>query len=235
MANTKNAKRSAERQAQGSRGSQPAERPQDLPSHILPSRAARRPEMIRQRREQRQQAYARERRQWLLTRIGVGVVAALLVAGVGYVVFASVQRNQVPEGTREYTVDEGHTPQTVAYDPTPPAGGQHDAVPQTCGSYSSPIRSENAVHSLEHGAVWITYQPDMPQEQIDRLRSLAENEAKVLVSPFDDLPAPVVASSWGRQLLLESAEDGRLGQFIQSFRNDAPEPRASCIGVGTPL
>ena len=191
--------------------------------------------MIRQRREERRQTYERERRQWLLTRIGIGVVAALLVAGIGYVVFASMQRSRVPEGTREFSVDEGHTVETVAYDPVPPVGGEHDATPQTCGFYADPIRSENAVHSLEHGAVWITYQPDLPPDQVDRLRTLAENEGKVLVSPFENLPAPIVASSWGRQLTLDSAADERLGQFIQRFRNNAPEPRASCSGVGMPL
>jgi hypothetical protein len=191
--------------------------------------------MIRKRQQERRLAYERERRQWLLTRIGLGVVALLLVAAVGYVVFASMQRGQVPEGTREFTVEAGHTAETVAYDPTPPVGGEHEGTPQTCGDYVTPIRSENAVHSLEHGAVWITYRPDLAPDQVDRLRTLAEDEAKVLVSPFADLPAPVVVSSWGRQLRLDSAEDDRLGQFVQRFRNDAPEPAAPCIGVGTPL
>ena len=235
MANTRNAKHAVEQQPRGSRTTRPADQPSGLPPHVQPSRAARRPGMIRQRREERRQTYERERRQWLLTRIGIGAVAVLLIAGIGYVVFASIQRSRVPEGTREFTVEAGHTTETVAYDPVPPVGGDHDPTPQTCGFYSTPIRSENAVHSLEHGAVWITYQPDLPQEQVDRLRTSAEDEVKVLVSPYDDLPAPVVVSSWERQLLLDSAEDERLGQFIQRFRNNAPEPRASCAGVGTLL
>jgi hypothetical protein len=235
MANTRNAKQVAEQRHRGSRTAQPADNPPGLPPHVQPSRAARRPEMIRQRREERRQTYERERRGWLLTRIGIGVVAALLVAGIGYVVFTSIQRGRVPEGTQEFAVGAGHTVETVAYDPVPPVGGEHDATPQTCGFYAAPVRNENAVHSLEHGAIWITYRPDLPSEQVDRLRALVEKEAKVLVSPFDDLPAPVVASSWGRQLQLDSAQDDRLGQFVQRFRGDAPEPFASCIGVGTPL
>ncbi|MGH2618337.1 MAG: DUF3105 domain-containing protein [Thermomicrobiales bacterium] len=191
--------------------------------------------MLRKRRQERRQASERERRQWLLTRIGLGAVAALLVAGIGYLIFAATQRGQVPAGTREFAVTAGHTADTVAYDPLPPVGGEHDSTPQTCGFYATPIRNENAVHSLEHGAIWITYRPDLPQDQVDRLRTLAEDEGKVLVSPFDDLPAPIVASSWGRQLWLDSAQDDRLEQFVQRFRGDAPEPAAPCIGVGTPL
>jgi hypothetical protein len=235
MANTRNAKQSAEQRTHGSRATQPADGPQALPSHIPPSRAARRPEMIRQRRDERRHTSERERRQWLLTRIGIGVVAALLAAGIGFVVFTSIQRGRVPEGTQEFAVGAGHTVETVAYDPAPPVGGEHDATPQTCGFYATPVRNENAVHSLEHGAIWITYRPDLASDQVDRLRTLAENEPKVLVSPFDDLSAPVVASSWGRQLQLDSAEDERLVQFVQRFRADAPEPLASCFGVGTPL
>ena len=57
------------------------------------------------------------------------------------------------------------------------------------------MRDENAVHSLEHGAVWITYQPDLPQEQIEKLSDLAQRNRFVLVSPYPDLPAAVVASA----------------------------------------
>ncbi|WP_346927056.1 DUF3105 domain-containing protein [uncultured Arthrobacter sp.] len=124
-------------------------------------------------------------------------MAALLAPGIGFVAFTSIQRGRVPEGTREFAVGAGHTVETLAYDPAPPVGGEHDAIPQTCGFYATPVRNENAVHSLEHGAIWITSRPDLASEQVDRLRTLAENEPKVLVSPFDDLSAPVVASSWG--------------------------------------
>jgi hypothetical protein len=177
-----------------------------LPPHVLPPGAERRPAMLRQRRNERRQAAERQDRQRLLTRIGVGVVALLLVAGIGYLVFAAVQRNQVPDGVREFAVEAGHTAETVSYDPTPPVGGEHDPTPQTRGFYAVPVRNENAVHSLEHGAIWVAYRPDLPPDQVDQLRALANEESKVLVSPYGELPAPVVASSWGRQLWLDSAD-----------------------------
>jgi hypothetical protein len=87
-----------------------------------------------------------------------------------------------------------------------------------------PVPSESAVHSLEHGAIWITYRPDLPADQIDVLSRLARARTDVLVSRWDDgLPAPLVASSWGRQLKLESATDPRLFQFIQAFTGRGPE------------
>ena len=137
-----------------------------------------------------------------------------------------------PEGVE--SVDVGppnqHTEGDVDYERTPPAGGEHDYIWQNCGFYSKPVRNENAVHSMEHGAVWITYRPGLPAEQVDKLRELANSKTYVLVSLYPDLSAPVVASAWGKQLHLDSAEDPRLKQFASAFRlgPQAPEPGAPC-------
>jgi Protein of unknown function (DUF3105) len=94
------------------------------------------------------------------------------------------------------------------------------------------VRNETAVRSMEHGAVWITYRPGLPTEQVDKLRELATRKTYVLVSPYPDLPAPVVASAWGRQLRLDSAEDLHLKRFVATFRQgpQTPEPTAPCTG-----
>jgi hypothetical protein len=120
----------------------------------------------------------------------------------------------------------------VEYTETPPVGGPHDSVWQNCGYYSQPIDNWHGVHSLEHGAVWITYRPDLPQEQIDELKQIAEKQTYILVSPYPDLPAPVVASAWNNQLQLDSANDSGLDQFVRYFRQgpQTPEPGAACSG-----
>ncbi len=217
------------------------------PTHVQPRRAERRPEMIRQQREDRRKAYEKQRRQWLLTRIGLAAFGVLVIGGIGFWIFSSVrdqQLNQVPDGTQEFAYAGGDhiqpdEPQTVQYAESPPVGGKHDAAWQNCGYYDAPIRNENVVHSLEHGAVWITYRPDLPQNQIDELRRLANDQTYILVSPFENLQAPVVASSWNHQIALEGADDDRLDQFIRRFRNNpetTPEQGAACTGgVGTPL
>jgi hypothetical protein len=91
------------------------------------------------------------------------------------------------------------------------------------------------VHSLQHGAVWITYRPDLAKDQVDILRTLATDQTYVLVSPWPGLPAPVVASAWGKQVALESATDPRLAEFLRQFRDskDSPEPGAACVGGST--
>jgi len=130
-----------------------------------------------------------------------------------------------------------HVGGKVAYGQNPPTGGDHSAVDQNCGFYSTPVLDENAVHSLEHGAVWITHNPNLPAAQVDLLRGLAAADPFVLVSPRDGLPTPVVASAWGIQLQLPDADDPRLAAFVTKYVNgpQTPEPGAACAGgVGDP-
>jgi len=130
-----------------------------------------------------------------------------------------------------------HVDGSVVYAQTPPAGGDHNPAWQNCGAYTEPVPNETAVHSLEHGAVWITFQPSLDSAQIDTLAGYATNQTHVLVSPFEGLPAPVVASAWGAQAQFESAADAGIAAFIQQYQLSAqsPEPGAPCSrGVGEP-
>jgi hypothetical protein len=125
-----------------------------------------------------------------------------------------------------------HTNSPVTYPQNPPVGGPHNPVWQNCGYYDQPVHNENAVHSLEHGAVWITHQPNLPADQVARLADLAHAQTYVLVSPYPGLPAPVVASAWGVQEWFHTASDPGLAQFVAKYRQgpQTPEPGASCSG-----
>lgn len=131
----------------------------------------------------------------------------------------------------------GHVTTPVEYDQTPPAGGEHSPVWLNCGVYTEAVPNENAVHGLEHGAVWVTYRPDLPAADIATLTAAAAGQSFEIVSPYDGLPAPVVVSSWNKQLPLAGADDPRLAAFIteNKLSEDAPEPGAPCTGgTGTP-
>ena len=121
---------------------------------------------------------------------------------------------------------QGH----VDYDTTPPVGGPHDPEWLDCGAYDAPVRNENAVHDLEHGAVWIAYAPDLGRADVATLAAALPDNG--LLSPYDGLPAPVVVTVWGRQLALTGADDPRLKLFVDAFSDGhtAPEPFASCAG-----
>jgi hypothetical protein len=168
-----------------------------------------------------------------------GIVLAFLITFVVVLVLDVRQQggSTAPNGVTSYpNLSQKHTEAPVNYPQSPPVGGPHNPVWQNCGFYSKPVRNEHAVHSLEHGAVWITYRPDLPKEQVDTIRNLA-SQSYVLASPYPGLPSPVVASAWGKQLKLDSANDPRLEQFVSAYRQgpQTPEPGAPCTGgVGSP-
>ena len=176
------------------------------------------------------------------TYIIIGLIAAAFLAGFAALVIVDARQKSMsspPEGVQTYDVGPAgqHTEGDVDYDQSPPAGGPHNPVWQNCGFYAEPVRDENAVHSLEHGAVWITYSPNLPQDQVQRLREIAQSNNYVLVSPYSGLQSPVVASAWGKQLTLESADDPNLERFVRAFSQgpQTPEPGAACSGgVGEP-
>jgi hypothetical protein len=136
-----------------------------------------------------------------------------------------------PEGTKTFTgLARNHVDTPVEYPQTPPVGGNHNAVWQDCQYYDTSVPNERAVHSLEHGAVWITYSPDTSQADRDVLKALAATGDHILVSEYDGLPSPIVATAWGKQLQLQSVSDPRLQQFVNFFQSgpQTPEPGVTC-------
>lgn len=172
-----------------------------------------------------------------------GVLALVVVLGVALVVASAVGRDgggvPAPGGTDVVDIDErGHVEGDVDYDRAPPIGGSHAPAWQNCGVYREPVRDENAVHSLEHGAVWITYDPELPDDAVETLEDKAEGETHVLVTPYEDLDAPVVLSAWGRQLAVDEVDDARIERFLRAFQQgpQTPELGATCSGaVGSPV
>lgn len=200
------------------------------------SRRERRTEAIRQRRRSRAEIRReRERRRWVL-RIAAGGGTVLALVIVVYFVVTGLQERAARQPPGDVTtfenLERGHTSEPVNYEQVPPVGGVHAPVWQNCGFYDAPILEENGVHSLEHGAAWITYRPDLAEDHVQALRDLSEGQTFVLVSPYPELPAPIVASAWGNQRTFDAADDPDLRQFVSAFQvgPDTPEPGAPCTG-----
>lgn len=142
-----------------------------------------------------------------------------------------------PEGVETFPAATNNLVEgPIEYDRDPPTNGDHDPLWQNCGFYSEPIENRYAVHSLDHGVVWITYAPDLPAEGVEALRPYGR-EPYVVVSPYPDQEAPVIATSWRNQLRLDGADDPRLRQFVDQFRvtSTAPLSGNGCTGgVGEP-
>ncbi len=140
------------------------------------------------------------------------------------------------EGVADFEHKTEHVEGDVQYEQTPPAGGPHDIAWLTCAAYDEPQRDEHAVHSLEHGAVWITYDPaQVDDAEISTLRSYLPG-SYALMSPYPDMDTPIAVSAWNHQLTVDDASDPRIARFFQEYWKspNVPEPGASCTGIDGP-
>ena len=152
-----------------------------------------------------------------------------------------------PSGALEHQ----HVDGPVTYTETPPVGGPHSATWLNAGIYDKPVPAERAVHDMEHGAVWITYQPSLSPAAVKSLRDFVLTQKElgeetsagtsssryIVMSPWssDQLPAAVVISAWGHQLSVASTSDARLQRFVDVFRSSkySPEQGEAVDGVPT--
>jgi hypothetical protein len=112
----------------------------------------------------------------------------------------------------------------VQYPQSPPAGGDHNDQPQSCAVYTAAIANEHAVHSLEHGAVWLTYRPDLPAAQIATLKAKVEGNAYRMLSPYPGLKTPLSLQAWGRQIFVDSASDAKVDKFLSAYTQGPQAP-----------
>ncbi|MFV2195917.1 DUF3105 domain-containing protein [Nocardiopsis sp. LOL_012] len=157
----------------------------------------------------------------------VGLLAFLIVMAIRDRNIAGLEEYEV--GSYQHVADG----ERVDYEQLPPVGGNHWNRWQNCGVYPAPVTPEFAVHSLEHGAVWINYDPELDQEQVDLLTGMYNPGDYLVISPYEgEMDAPIVASSWGRQVAVETADDDDLRKFVTVYErgSDVPEPGAACSG-----
>ncbi|EXF23842.1 hypothetical protein BG28_01765 [Nesterenkonia sp. AN1] len=170
---------------------------------------------------------------------GAGGVTALVMTGA--LVAVAVINDPAPQARQDIEItgietfedlDAEHVSSPVDYDQNPPVGGTHSSTWLNCGTYTQEVPAENAVHSLEHGAIWVTYDPqNVPQDQVDELESVLP-DTYVVLSPYEDMDSPITLSAWGAQVAVETPGDERIEQFVNKYWQspDAPEPGASCTG-----
>ncbi|MBM2621247.1 DUF3105 domain-containing protein [Actinoplanes sp. LDG1-06] len=179
-----------------------------------------------------------------------GVVVLVAVGIIGYGVFAAVQgsrdwQDKVSEiaGVVNYRKqnnaqinDTSHKQGTQQYVTSPPVGGAHNATPQNCSGdvYDAPIANEHAVHSLEHGAVWITYKQGLAADQVNVLKGKVEGQDYTMMSPYAGLDKNVSVQVWGFQYKTDDVNDPKIDEFIKDTRLvSALEPGISCSGGNT--
>ncbi|MBU3869335.1 DUF3105 domain-containing protein [Streptomyces sp. 4503] len=196
--------------------------------------------------ELRRAEKARERRFRAITITSVTVIVAGLAVGGYFLVDASDKKDEKEAKVTSAVVRSGefkgmktwknlgrtHVQGTVKYAMSPPVGGNHNQVWQNCNGdvYTKPLTKENAVHALEHGAVWVTYTDKAPKEDIAALSERVKKTPYSMMSPYQEQDAPIVLNAWGNQLDIQKASDPRVAAFFKKFvqGKQTPEPGAYC-------
>jgi hypothetical protein len=188
---------------------------------------------------QREARQRKERQRKIRIYLIVGLLVLAVIAA--FVVAALADREDV-EGVESFGgLGRDHTEDLVEYEQSPPVGGDHSGTPLTCGIYTAPVANQNTVHSLEHGAVWITYQPDLDEQDVTALTAFVlrqddTTQNHMILSPYEGQPEPIMMSAWGRQLVVDGVDDPRIQEFTDLYvrGRQAPEPGQPCIGVQGP-
>ncbi|MFD5861985.1 DUF3105 domain-containing protein [Streptomyces chartreusis] len=215
------------------------------------SNAARKARIEEMRRAER----ARERRNRILTIVASSVVVAGLVVGGVFVVQSQADKAEASDTkdkddkvktagklvadkdglkTWKGTLGRTHVTERVKYPVEPPVGGDHDRVWMNCNGdvYTKAVNNMNAVHSLEHGAVWVTYNSKAPKADVEALAAKVKQTPYTLMSPDDGQQDPIMLTAWGVQRTVTGAKDPNVGKFFETYvqGKQTPEPGAACTG-----
>jgi hypothetical protein len=182
---------------------------------------------------------------------GLIVTTVLIVVFAAGIVTYAIANHKSPDSTDPYQRPEiasakaikgviykvepkhNHVGTAVKYDTTPPTGGNHSPIWADCAGtvYPNAIANENAVHMLEHGAVWITYKPGLPKDQVAVLAKQVNGIDRMAMSPYPGLRTNISLQAWNYQLFVDSASDPRIADFIAALKFNSKTTPENADGV----
>jgi hypothetical protein len=208
-----------------------------------PNRLARKEEARRQREAIRR----RMARRRFLQRAGIVALAVAVVAGVG--VYVALKPNpaktagcgsvQTISPYDPASQDRAHinaqgtvktAPPLATYRSQPPTSGPHDLNPLGAGVYATPPDIYRTIHSLEHGAAIIWYNPKASgNAELRKIQSFfqqAANKDHVIAAPYSypgkggTLPSgkQMVLVAWHHMEQCTNISLAAAKDFVKSFR-----------------
>ncbi|MCB9920997.1 MAG: DUF3105 domain-containing protein [Planctomycetaceae bacterium] len=146
-------------------------------------------------------------------------------------------RMDTQPGAAPFTLD--HTATAVDYTGfgNPPSYGPHHAVfrdsqgnsitPRPTGFYDTEQPDEDLVHNLEHGHVWISYNPSLISNEdhlaLEQLVRDGGTDTGVILTPRSRNTSPIVLTSLTRQLTLDTFDATTVRNFVNTNRGHSPE------------
>lgn len=165
------------------------------------------------------------------TKLAIFATVVIVIGGLIFIFTRPVKEKlQVGETIAEQGashIDQGSD--HPLYNSNPPTSGPHWSSPAECKIYTKEIPDESVLHSLEHGAVWVSYKDKDNKKLAQKLTDLINSESgKLVLSPRSKNDSVIAVASWGRLMKLEEFDGGKISEFIDANKNQSPEPFASC-------
>jgi hypothetical protein len=191
----------------------------------------RRRERLDARRQARAEALAAQAKAERRRRLLRAALVGLLGAAIGWFVLVQMAPEPTPDAIAGHAIEDfdesgvnEHVGGAVDYESTPPTHGPHAATPAPCGVHSEPIPNESMVHSLEHGAVGLLYEPTVAVDDIRALEEIVgSHDGRVFSAPYPGMPTPIAVTSWGEMMRLDALDAGAIRDYIAAFRGNGPE------------
>ncbi len=154
-------------------------------------------------------ADAAKQRRLLYILAASGVVALAIVLGAIFLLggggdediaatmeAAGCEMQVVPAQVGDHTAEIDAT-DDPKWNTDPPTSGPHHPNPAVYGEYDTPLRIAQVVHNLEHGAVFVLYGPDVPDETVAQLREFyADDRQGMLLAPYPKLDDKIALGAW---------------------------------------
>jgi hypothetical protein len=199
-------------------------KPQQRPPGYDPNE--RRRQRLEEKRLQREAAAKAQKRAEFRERLVRGMVFAAVVVAVLWFFFwprtpGEINGHQI----REFRADRDHTNDPVVYESIPPTTGDHSPSAAPCGVHGTQIPDGLFVHSLEHGAVGVLYDPQ--QVEVDTIRDIeakvGEFDDRTISAPYAGTETPITLTSWTKLMRLDSYDEDTVDEYIDAFRGKGPE------------
>ena len=191
------------------------------------------------RRQEKREGQTREHRMRKTKKLAVWAISLGVIVAVGWFGIQALTPEPLGEDYSRVMPQEGATHvqegTRALYQSNPPTSGNHWSTPLRDGIYETEKPDEGAIHSLEHGRVWITYKPSIGEEAIAALKDAIKGQFGTIVSPRVANETDIALAAWTRLDTFNLNEDGtldakRVREFIQRYRNKGPEYVPQNIG-----
>lgn len=171
-------------------------------------------------------------------KVFISLIALIVIGTFGFIVVN--KKNNPPAerpGTAQKDLGRQHV-QGIESKPNvgaePPTSGDHAFQPLPWQAYEQEIPDGSAIHNLEHGGIYVSYRPDLPKDQIDKMKALffkpfSEDNFtpnKVIMAPRALNESPIVLSSWTRSMEFENFDAEKMEQYYRRNTGKSPEPTA---------